>query len=495
MNGRPTPPVRPPAFFWHDYESTGTDPRRDRPSQFAGIRTDEHLEPLGDPIVAYCQPAVDRLPHPDACMITGITPQQQLREGLPERSFAACVHAALAEPNTCGVGYNSIRFDDELTRHLLYRNFYDPYAREWEHGNSRWDLIDLGRMCYALRPEGIQWPEYEDGLPSFRLEDLARANHLPQARAHDALSDVETTLAWARLILKRQPRLFEWHFRLRHKKNAAALLNWHERAPVLHASQRYRAKQGCLAMVAPLAPHPTNGNGVIVYNLDVDPRPLLELDVDALRDRIFVARADRPEDVEWVPLKTVHVNRSPALAPLSALAGTDLGRIGLDAARCERHLQQLRAHPDLAQKVRRIFEVPGGFPPVAADAELALYQQFLGREDRQLLTRVRNMTAAELMSAPPAFRDARYLELLFRYRARHWPDTLSMQEAARWQAHRARNLWVRQDAPGHLCWEDYQTRIQQLREQATPARNLLLDALQAWGLQLMQGLEEPVSVA
>ncbi len=175
-------------LFWHDYETTCADPRRDRPAQFAGQRTTVELEPIGDPVSFHCRPAPDVLPHPEAVLLTGITPQQCARDGLIEAEFAARVHEELAAPGTCGVGYNSIRFDDEVTRHLLYRNFYDPYAREWEHGNSRWDLIDLARLAYALRPEGITWPQREDGTASFRLEDLASANHLQQARAHDAVS-------------------------------------------------------------------------------------------------------------------------------------------------------------------------------------------------------------------------------------------------------------------------------------------------------------------
>ena len=173
-----------PTFFWHDYETFGADPRRDRPSQFAGIRTTMALEPVGEPVMFFGKPPRDSPPHPVACLITGIAPQDADRDGLMEAEFAAAVHEQLAQPGTCGVGYNSLRFDDEFTRNLLYRNFFEPYGREWENGNSRWDLIDLVRMCHALRPEGIAWPRRDDGSVSFRLEDLARVNSLKIGRAH-----------------------------------------------------------------------------------------------------------------------------------------------------------------------------------------------------------------------------------------------------------------------------------------------------------------------
>ena len=166
------------------------DARRDRASQFAGVRTDLDLNEIEAPLMMYCQPAYDYLPHPQACLVTGITPQTAQQEGLPECEFIRRIHAAFSRPQTCVAGYNSIRFDDELTRQLLYRNFYDPYEREWKHGNSRWDIIDMLRLCHALRPEGLQWPQRDDGAVSFRLETLSAANGLLHENAHDALSDV-----------------------------------------------------------------------------------------------------------------------------------------------------------------------------------------------------------------------------------------------------------------------------------------------------------------
>ncbi|MEO7071649.1 MAG: exodeoxyribonuclease I, partial [Rhodanobacter sp.] len=295
-------------FFWHDYETTGADPRRDRPLQFAGIRTTAELEIIDAPVMFYARPPRDMPPHPDACLITGITPQHADREGLGEAEFAARVHEQLSAPGTCAVGYNSLRFDDEFTRHLLYRNFYDPYAREWENGNSRWDLIDLVRMCHALRPEGIVWPQRDDGTPSFRLEHLASANHLDQEHAHDALSDVQALIGLARLIRVRQPRLWAWYFALRRKQRVFDLLDVVGMTPLVHVSSRYPASRRCLALIAPLAPHPSRSGEVIVCDLATDPSEWLDLDEDDIADRIFTPRADLPEGVNRVPLRTVRAN-------------------------------------------------------------------------------------------------------------------------------------------------------------------------------------------
>ncbi|MDF4003940.1 exodeoxyribonuclease I [Luteibacter sp. PPL552] len=470
-----------PTFFWHDYETFGADPRRDRPSQFAGIRTDANLEIVGEPLMIYCKPPRDVLPHPVACLITGISPQLAEREGLREADFAAAIHEEIARPGTCTVGYNSLRFDDEFTRHLLYRNFYDPYGREWENGNSRWDLIDLVRMCEALRPEGIAWPMREDGAPSFKLEHLATANGLKQARAHDALSDVEALIALARLIRAKQPRLWDWYYALRRKQRVFELLDVAAMTPVVHVSSRYPASRHCLTVVAPLAAHPSRAGEVIVYDLTADPADLLALDDDDIADRVFTSRADLPEGVERIALRTIRANHAPALAPLSVLKDVDQGRLGLDMARVERHLAALREAPGLAEKLRRVYGHAASLPP-ADDPELGLYGAFLPDADRRLLADVRATPPDQLGGRPFPFRDARYPELLFRYRARNWPETLSPDEQSRWDAFRLDRL-TRDGPLTTLTFDTYAAELAQARSRPD-APMALLDDLDAWAREL-----------
>ena len=471
------------SFYWHDYETSGADPARDRPLQFAGLRTNADLEPVGAPQVFFCQPAPDVLPHPDACLLTGITPQQAEREGLAEPEFAARVHELLAVPGTCAVGWNSLRFDDEVTRNLLYRNFFDPYAREWQHGNSRWDLIDLARMAYALRPAGMQWPLREDGAPSFRLEHLAAANGCTPRRAHDALSDVESLVCLARKLKAAQPRLWDWYYGLRRKQQAAALLDCAQMMPVLHVSQRYPAAHGCLAVVAPISMHPLQANKIVVADLAPDPAGWVHLDAEEMAERLFIARADLPEGVERVPLKTVSVNRAPALATLDVLKGVDLARIQLDLDACLKHADMLRASPGLAERVRALYARETHADPV--DAELALYRGFLPDADKPLLTEIRSAPPAQLAAYESRFHDARYATLLRRYRARHHADTLSAAEADAWRRFRHQRL-RRGSALNILTLSDYFALIETRRGEPgrSGADQALLDQLEAWGHQV-----------
>jgi exodeoxyribonuclease-1 len=395
-------------FYWHDYETWGAKPSADRPSQFAGIRTDLDFNIIEDPLVIYCQPPADLLPQPEACLITGITPQKALAEGLPEYKFVAAIQRELSQPETCALGYNSIRFDDEVTRYALYRNFYDPYEREWKNGNSRWDIIDMVRACRTLRPEGIEWPNRDDGLPSFKLTDLTAANGIAHEHAHDALSDVYATIAMAKLVKQKQPKLFEYLFKLRSKREVSALLNLSEKKPVLHISGMFGAARNSGAVVMPLAIHPGNPNGVICYDLSVDPAPLLEMSVEQIRERVFTA-ADQL-DGPRIPLKTIHINKSPVVATVKMVDAKIAERIQVDLAVCERHHKQLLAARDLPAKLHEVFAAPERDP--ITDPEQMLYSGgFFNDADRTRMFKVRKSTPEVLAKTDFNFDDPRLIPL------------------------------------------------------------------------------------
>jgi exodeoxyribonuclease-1 len=468
------------SFYWHDYETWGADPSRDRPAQFAGLRTDADLNPVAEPLVVYCRPADDMLPQPDACLVTGITPQYAHANGLPEADFMDRIHREMSRPGTCSVGYNSIRFDDEVTRYGLYRNFFDPYAREWRGGNSRWDLIDVARLAHALRPEGVRWPKKEDGLTtSFRLEELSAANGIGHESAHDALSDVRATIALARLLKQAQPKLYEYALALRDKKRAAAVLDLEQPQPMLHVSSRYPAELGCIAPVLPLARHPVNRNAVLVFDLRSDPSLLLDLDAERIRQRVFTPAAELPEGVERIPLKGVHVNRSPMLAPMNTLSPEAAERWRIEPGRVHEHARLLADIPGLAAKIAEVFRAPQ--QPARTDPDQDLYGAFLGDDDRVLAEQVRRAAPEELGAASFPFLDKRLPTLLFRYRARNWPQTLAPEERKLWDIYRRKRL--REPVGGSsITLDAYRERLRDLRsERAGDAEcQRLLAELEAW---------------
>ncbi|MEX0446820.1 exodeoxyribonuclease I [Xenorhabdus sp. SGI246] len=424
-----------PTFYFHDYETFGKHPALDRPAQFAGVRTDSDFNIIEEPLVVYCAPADDYLPDPEAIMITGITPQLALNKGVNEAEFARLIHTAFSKPNTCILGYNNIRFDDEVSRNIFYRNFYDPYAYSWQKGNSRWDLLDVLRACYALRPEGIIWPENDDGLPSFKLEYLTKANGIEHTQAHDAMSDVYATIAMAKLIKQAQPKLFDYFFQLRNKQKISNQIDIPQMKPLVHVSGMFGALRSNISLIAPLAWHPTNRNAVIMCDLAGDITPLLELSADELRERLYTRRDKLQSDQAPVPIKLVHINKCPIIAPENTLRPQDAERVGLDRNQCAQNLAILRSNPQIREKVVELFSHPEEFPE-SDNVDAKLYSGFFSDADKTAMEIIRETTPQNLPALDLTFQDTRIKALLFRYRARNYPATLDYDEQQRWLQHR-----------------------------------------------------------
>ncbi|MDC7220893.1 MAG: exodeoxyribonuclease I [Spirochaetales bacterium] len=431
-------------ILWYDLETFGTNPAWDKVAQFAAVRTDDSFEPVEDPVVLYCKITPDYIPDPKACLVTGITPQETLEKGMSEYEFIRAIDREFSRPGTTVTGFNSIRFDDEFIRNLYYRNFMDPYLREWADGNSRWDIIDLVRVTRDLRPEGIEWPVSEEtGRPTIRLEKLTEANKIGHRNAHDALSDVYATIEVAKMIQKKQPRLFKWVFDKRSKNALRPLIELDRMTPLLHTSGMLTSERGCTTIMAPLTVDSSNRNCLYFYDLRVDPQPLIDLPVEEIRRRIFTRREELG-DTPRIPLKGIHINKCPVLAPLSTLTAEAEERLGLDRVQCELHRHKLLEHREILQKVRQVFareEDDPAAPPVKEDPDMQIYSGgFFRDDDKACFELVHNTLPENLWKLQPPFRDPRLPEMLRRFVGRNFPETLPEDRAKQWRSYSAGRL-------------------------------------------------------
>ncbi len=467
------------SIYWYDYETFGIDPRFDRLVQFAGIRTDENLNIISNPLTLYCKPADDLLPDPRACLITGITPQKAEQDGLIEAEFMANIHAEFSTPGTCIAGFNNIRFDDEFTRNTLYRNFYNAYAHEWQNGNSRWDIIDMVRLTRALRPEGINWPE-NNGKPSIRLELLTKANGISHEAAHDAMSDVYATIAVAKLIKQKQPRLYKHIYKLRRKNIVLQQFNLNQHQTVLHVSSRYAAERGAIAMVMPLCMHPTNKNAIVVYDLTADPENFIHIDAEEIAARLYTPASELPEGVERIPLKLVHINKCPVIVLPSTMNAEAAQRLKIDINQCEAHRQFLLDNiAGIIEKTTQVFQQQDY--PETSDPEAQLYTGgFFNREDISHMDTIRHTPPSELANLQLNFDDHRLDALLFRYRARNYPQTLSVDEHQQWNQYRQQKFT--NPACTVRTMNQLRAEIQSIQtaDDTTGADLIILEALLQW---------------
>ena len=443
------------SFFFYDLETSGLDPRQDRIMQFAGQRTDEHLNTIGEPINILVKLADDTLPSPQAIAVTKITPQSTLNAGMSEAEFCRFLNSEVFIPDTVALGYNSTRFDDEFMRYLFWRNFYDPYEWQWRDGRSKWDLLDVVRLTRALRPEGIVWPFTEDGKETNRLELITKLNGISHESAHDALSDVNALIDVTRLIKTHQPRLFDYLFKMRDKKLLQKMINLSHPAPFVYASGRYSSEFHKTTVAFPLAPAP-NGN-ILVYDLRYN---LSELE---------------PSDSYFPIVKELRYNRCPAVAPLGVLSQENAwDKLGLEPAQIKANLQALLARPEFAEKMRSYYEERPEFPP-AIDPESSLYESFLDDRDRAHCNAIRNASARDLADFHPEFDDPRLPELLIHYKARNFPESLDQHEQEIWESYRLKRLTSQQDS--------FVKAMQALAEQGTDS--FLFQELQLWYQSLL----------
>ena len=464
-------------FFFYDLETSGLSARVDRIMQFAGQRTNMDLQPIGEPINVLVKLTDDILPSPDALMVTKITPQQTLTDGLSEAEFVRLFTNEVALPNTIIVGYNNVRFDDEFMRHTLWRNFYDPYEWVWAEGRSRWDLLDVVRLFRALRPNGIEWPVDAEGKATNRLELLSKVNNLDHDHAHDALSDVEALIDVAKLLKSTQPKMFDYLLAMRDKKAVAELVNLENPEPFIYASGRYDGNYEKTTVALPIAPGKKPGS-VLVYDLRFAPDNFKDLTIAEISQRINATWNERHADgFVAIPVKELMYNRCPAVAKSSALDKDSQQRLELDIATITSHRDQLLQHHDLVDKIASAWQNRPDFPK-NTDVEGQLYDSFMPDADKSKINAVRNANAEDLADFHPAFTDDRLSELLFRYKARQFPSSLSADERVQWEQFKAEKL--QRELPG------YMERLGQLASSNTSSdRQFVLEEMELWAESIM----------
>jgi exodeoxyribonuclease-1 len=474
-------------FFFYDLETSGFNPRSARIMQFAGQRTDLQLKPIGEPHNHIIRLSDDVLPEPDAVLITGITPQKTLAEGMHEAEFLKIFYKEIATPGTIFVGFNTIRFDDEFMRFLNYRNFYDPYEWQWQDGRSKWDLLDVVRMTRALRPDGIQWPFDPKGNPTNRLELLTSLNKLTHAHAHDALSDVIATISVAQLIRDKQPKLFDFLLNVRDKKAVADLaMNY---KPFVYSSGKYPGEFQKTTVATVLAEHP-QGGGALVFDLRHDPAPFMAMDAAALVEAWRWRPPNEAADTLRLPIKTMKFNRCPAVAPLGVLDAASQQRLSLDPKVFAAHYKTLQAHEQaFSQKVLEALALMDKKQQARlledeSDVDARLYEGFFAAQDKTKMSLVRAASADELGSLDVAFSDGRLQALLPLYKARNYPGSLTDEERVTWEKFRQRRLL---SGGNESRAAKYFNRLGELAEQKglTGQQQYLLEELQLYGQSIL----------
>jgi exodeoxyribonuclease-1 len=478
-------------FYWYDYETSGLTPKVDRIVQFAGIRTDENLNIIDEKIL-YCKPTNDCLPSPEACLTTKITPQESEAKGIIEHEFIKKINNEFTTPNTCIVGYNSIRFDDEFTRYTLYRNFFDAYLWHWKNGNTRWNILDVVRLTYAFKKDNsLKWAFADDGKPVFKLEKLTAVNNI-EHNPHDALSDVEATINIAKIIKTRQPKLFDYAFSLRNKETVKSNIKLFK--PILHTSGMYPSNLSCTRLVIPLVYHPQYPGRVIVFNLDQDPSILLNKNVESLKNLLF---NKLPKNVDRLQIKELIFNKSPMFINYTGKIDPKiLKQLQINIKQCNQYLEFINKNKnEITEKIKAVYNnnqnkeelslsntTAAKTTNLVEDVDQLLYGGFPSNNDKNICSEIQKLSIAELKNFNPKFEDKKLSKLFIHFKARNYPNLLSVADQKYWD--KVIQSRIKDGENGYMSLTKYNQQIKTMRDQH-PEKENLWQALEEYAKSLL----------
>ena len=470
------------SFFFYDLETTGLNPREARIMQFAGIRTDSDLNIIGEPANYLIKQSDDCLPSPEAVLVTGITPQKTLEDGITEIEFIKIFNEEISVPGTTFVGYNNISFDDEFIRFLLYRNYYDPYEWQYKDGRSKWDFLDVIRMTRALRPEGVKWPKDTEDKSTNRLESLAAENKIVHTKAHDAMSDVEALIELSKLIKSKQPKLFNFLLNIRDKRSVSELVLGSKQFVYTAGSFSDDHEKTVVACV--LQGSQTN-QGALVYDLTVDPSIYESMSPKELAEA-WKYKKDA-KDTFRLAVKSLQFNRCPSIAPITVLTEDDLDRLKLDMSIIEKNYKKLISMTDFSDKViaaKAILDENRdyGSSEQAASVEAKLYDGFIGDQDKRQMMKIHDKDFD--FEFKPDFSDKRLDQLYPLYVSRNFPENKTDDINKSWQKQRLEYFY---SGGKNSRAEIYHQKISEILSdpKITSDKRYLMEELKLWAEAIM----------
>ncbi len=457
--------TRKTTYYFYDLETSGIKPSNARIMQFAGQRTDQNLQKVGEPDNMLIKLSDDVLPEPEAVLVHGITPQKTLEQGITEQEFTETFYRKIALFGTVFVGYNNIRFDDEFMRRACYRTFYDPYQWHWKDNRGRWDLLDPIRMMRALRPQGMEWPDI-DGKPTVKLGLMTKANGLTHDNAHDALSDVEALIELAQKFREKQPKLYEYLLSMRNKKEVAKLVDRPQ--PFIYTSGRYSAEFDKTTVAISLFKHPRR-DSALVYDLREDPNEWIGMSVP---DLVKHWQAKYGSNLKKLPIKILQFNRSPAVAPIGVLDKESEKRLAIDMQVINKNLLLLAKHPEFTEKLKEVLEKVEQEQQTRVSLDDSvddqLYDGFWNSNDQKELGIIRDTDPGELTIIAEQIKNERIRKMIPLYKARNYPKQLTEEESKNWEKHR-RSLLMDGEDDSRVA--KFYSKMQELSKKGTLSSN------------------------
>lgn len=396
-------------FVIYDVETTGLRKRFDQILQFAAVRTDEDLSPI-DEIELRGRLLPNIVPAPAALKITGTKIEDLIHPSRPSHFEMTCqIHDVLTRWSPAMfLGFNSIQFDEEFLRQAFYQCLKQPIFVTNLPGNTRGDILKLARAVATLRPDVLAAPVDESGRRVFRLGELARANGIDPGSGHDAMADVQTTLALCRLIRDGAPELWSGFMRF---ANKAAVLDFIRDEDAFAVFEPFGGSQDvhCVTRIG-ISPNDQNAHFVLDLGHDLDRlRKMAHSElVAAIRDERVVRK--------------LKVNASAIVAQIWELAPHQTGVTEADLAHDAR---SVKGDTDFVCRLNlAAAECEPVWPP-SPHVEMQIYDGFIKDADAALCVGFHRVSWEQRLAFVQKFQDGRLKRLAQRLIYFERPDLLA----------------------------------------------------------------------
>ena len=446
-------------FVFYDLETTGISPEYDQPLQFAAIVTDENFVEK-QRVDIRCRLAPHILPSPGALIVTGVKPDQLTDRSLPSLFEFSQTIAEFTEmwAPAIWVGYNTMKFDEEVLRQTFYQNLSpNVYATQF-NGNTRFDILPAVYAVRAKDPGILNWPDDGAGRVSFKLDRLAPANGFNAHNAHDALGDVEATIHIARRIADRNPTLWAELLSNSHKVNVQSKLETFKPYQLIlrFGGGEPRAYTGVFCGYA-------QGNRTQAAFLDLDAADPEDLLVAS--DEVLFAAVDASPKV----IRSVSTNKAPTLLSIREPS--------LDH---ERRAAVVAGAPEFQRRVGAAmaarFEDDPNAPP--KPIEERIYGDFYSNADKNLLAEFRNADWPRRQEIVASLSDRRLRQLGNRLITFYCPELLTAEEMSRFRGY-LREKWFAdaERKPQWMTFDKAEADLEKLRLEGQ-VDHAVLDAIE-----------------
>lgn len=359
---------------------------------FAAIRTDGNLDEI-DRFQVRSRLLPHVVPHPSALCTNGLPIGHLLDETLPAHydMVRSIRQRLLSWSPSIFIGYNSIRFDEEMLRQALFQTLHNAYLTN-THGNCRADALSLVMAATTLSPTCLSVPRGPQARPIYRLEGLATANGIAHGNAHDAMGDVAATVELCRIVCDRSSELWQRFVRFSKKATVAEFVDSEDGFLLteFYANEAHHAAVVCIGR------DPDQPNARFCLRLDCGIDRLAAMSEQDLRAELSV----KPS-----PIRRIRVNAAPTLTPLYEAPDLMLG--GIAPGTIEDTSRRIKDDQSLRQRLVAAYLSGQTERPQSLLVEEQLYSAFPGPSDEARMAAFHDASWPEALSIALSFDDLR----------------------------------------------------------------------------------------